>query len=303
MILVIGATGFLGRETVKRLLEQGEAVRVLARTPAKADDLKRAGAEVMQGDLIDAASLLRACQGVDQVFTSAHALLGKGKYTSEAVDDAGHRALIDAAKRAGVAHFVYTSGSGPSPTHPIDFFRTKYKIEEYLKASGLSYTILRPPAFMEWHAHIFNGKGILEKGKTTLLGKGTKPRNFMAVRDVAQFAVMALTSDKLKNQTLKLGGPQNFTNNQVSELYGKLAGITPKVSHMPLSVTRAMSVVLKPFQLGLSRVMYMNSLPDDAFSETFDPTKLLQEYPVQLTTLEEFIRERIAETQYQVARA
>jgi uncharacterized protein YbjT (DUF2867 family) len=299
MILVVGATGFLGRETVKRLLEQGEAVRVLARTPAKADDLKRAGAEVVQGDLIDAASLARACQGVDRVFAAAHSLLGKGKYSSEAVDDAGHRTLIDAAKRAGVAHFVYTSGSGASPNHPIDFSRTKYKIEEHLKASGLSYTILRPPAFMEWHAHIFNGKGILEKGKTMLLGKGTKPRNFMAVRDVAHFAVMALTSERLNNQTLELGGPENFTNNQVAELYGKLAGVTPKVSHMPPSVARAMSVVLKPFQPGLNRVMYVSSLPDDAFSETFDPTKLLEDYPMQLTTLKTFIRERIAEAQRQ----
>jgi nucleoside-diphosphate-sugar epimerase len=126
---------------------------------------------------------------------------------------------------------------------------------------------------------------LLEKGKTTLLGKGTKLRNFMAVRDVAQFAVIALTGDKLKNQTLELGGPQNFTNTQVAELYGRLA------------VARAMSVVLKPFQPGLSRVMYINSLPDDAFDKTFDPTKLLQDYhPVQLTTLEEFVRERIEET-------
>jgi nucleoside-diphosphate-sugar epimerase len=138
---------------------------------------------------------------------------------------------------------------------------------------------------------------LLEKGKTTLLGKGTKLRNFMAVRDVAQFAVIALTGDKLKNQTLELGGPQNFTNTQVAELYGRLAGVTPKISHVPPSVARAMSVVLKPFQPGLSRVMYINSLPDDAFDKTFDPTKLLQDYhPVQLTTLEEFVRERIEET-------
>jgi hypothetical protein len=64
---------------------------------------------------------------------------------------------------------------------------------------------------------------------------------------------------------------------------------------MPPPIARAMSIVLKPFQPGLSRIMYMNSLPDNAFSETFDPTKLLQDYPVQLTTLEEFIREQIAE--------
>lgn len=296
MILIVGASGFLGRETAKLLLSQGKQVRLLVRTPAKVDDLKQAGAEVIQGDLIDPPSLARACQGVDRVFAAAHSLVGKGKYESRAVDDAGHRALIDAAKAAGIAHFVYTSALGAVPDHPIDFWRTKYRIEEYLKASGLSYTILRPSAFMEWHAHIFNGKSILEKGKTTLLGKGTKLRNFIAVRDVAQFAVLALTDSKLKNRTLELGGPANVTNNQVAELYGKLAGITPKVSHLPPVMAKVLSIVLRPFQPGISRIMYMSSLPDDAFSERFDPAVLLTEFPMHLTTLEEFIRERVAET-------
>ena len=60
-----------------------------------------------------------------------------------------------------------------------------------------------------------------------------------------------------------------------------------------------LSVVLKPFQPGVSRIMYMNSLPNDAFSETFDPTALLAEFPMHLTTLEEFVRERVAEVKQQ----
>lgn len=182
-----------------------------------------------------------------------------------------------------------------APNHPIDFFRTKYRIEEYLKVSGLSYTILRPSAFMEWHAHIFNGKAILETGKTNLLGNGAKPRNFIAVRDVARFAVMAFTDPKLRNRTLELGGPDNATDNQVAELYGRRANIAPRISHMPPVLARLLSIVLKPFQPGVSRIMYISSLPDDAFSETFDPTALLAEFPMHLTTLEEFVRERVAE--------
>jgi NADH dehydrogenase len=301
MILIVGASGFLGREAAKMLLSQGQQVRLSVRTPAKVDDLKQLGAEVMQGDLIDPASLTRACQGVDRVFAAAHSMIGKGRYKSEAVDDTGHRALIDAAKAAGAAHFVYVSTLGAAPDHPVDFWRTKFHIEEYLKASGLSYTILRPSAFMEWHVHILNGKSILESGKTSLLGKGTKSRNFVAVRDVAQFAVLALTESKLQNRTLDVGGPGNFTNNQVAEMYGKLAGVTPKVSHMPPAMAKIMTIVLKPFEPGVSRIMYLNSLPDDAFSEKFDPAALLAEFPMRLTGLEEFIGERVAETKQRSA--
>jgi nucleoside-diphosphate-sugar epimerase len=149
---------------------------------------------------------------------------------------------------------------------------------------------------MEQNVHLYNGKSILESGKTSLLGNGTKPRNFIAVHDVAQFVVLALLDPKLKNRTIDIGGPQNATNNQVTELYGKLAGITPKVSHMPPFMARAISIALKPFHPGISRIMYLNSLRDDAFDETFDPAPLLAEFPMHLTTLEEFIRDRIAET-------
>jgi uncharacterized protein YbjT (DUF2867 family) len=185
-----------------------------------------------------------------------------------------------------------------SPDHPFDFARRKYAIEEYLKASGLSYTILRPSWYMEQNVHIFNGKSILENGKTRILGKGTKLRNFVAARDVAQFAVRALMDPTLKNRTIDIGGPQNVTNNQVAELYGKIAGVMPKISYMPPFMAKAMSVILKPFQPGISRIMYLGSLPDDAFSETFDPSILLAEFPIHLTSLEEFIHDRIAETKH-----
>jgi NADH dehydrogenase len=263
------------------------------------DDLKQLGAEVCQGDLIDPSSLKRAYLGVDRVFAAAHSLMDKGRNKSEAVDDAGHRALIDAAKAANSAHFVYMSILDASPDHPVDFWRTKYYIEEYLKASGLSYTILRPSAFMEWHVHIFNGKTILESGKTSLLGNGTKLRNFVAVRDVAQFAILALTRPELQNRTLEIGGPGNFTNNQVAEMYGKLAGITPKVSHMPRcwESNEHHACLSSPECF----IMYINSLPDDAFNEMFDQVALLAVFPIDLTTLEEFIRERVAETKHQSA--
>ena len=65
-----------------------------------------------------------------------------------------------------------------------------------MRASGLDAVILRPTAFMEHHAHNFNGKGLLDKGKAQLIGPGTKPRNFVCAADVAAFAVRALLEDR-----------------------------------------------------------------------------------------------------------
>jgi len=293
MILIVGVTGVLGRETARQLLTTGHKIRGLTRNPDRAADMKELGAEIVQGDLIDRASLEKACKGVDAVFACAHQLMGTGKYKSEAVDGEGHRALIDAAKAAGVKHFVYTSAQHASPDHPTDFFRTKAKIEDYLKASGLSYTILRPPAFMEWHVHNLLGAAILTTGKTTIFGSGNNPTNFMAGRDVAHIAVIALTDPRLQNRVIEMGGPDNVTKNQIAEIYGRFSGKTPKVTHVSTGMMKIMAPIMRPFQPVISRLMSF-SIWIDTTNQTFDSTAMLQEFAITLTRVEDFIREQVA---------
>lgn len=292
MILIVGVTGVLGRETARQLLAAGYQVRGLTRNPDNAADLKKLGAEIVQGDLIDKSSLERACQGMDVVLASAHQLMGTGKYASEAVDDKGHRALIDAAKAAGVKHFVYASAQNASPNHPTDFFRTKAKLEAYLKVSGLSYTILRPPAFMEWHVHNLLGASILTTGKNTIYGAGNNPANYIAAKDVAHITVIALTDPRMKGSTVEMGGPDNVTKNQIADMYGRLSNKTAKVSHVPVGMMKVMSPIMRPVQPVLSRLMTF-SVWTDTTDQTFDPTSMLQEFPMTLTHVEDFIREQV----------
>jgi uncharacterized protein YbjT (DUF2867 family) len=280
---------------VRRLREQGHAVRALTRTPARAGELAALGAEVVAGDLVDRASLVRACAGVDRVLAAAHGLLGRGRYRSERVDADGHRALIDAARSSGVQRFVYTSALGASADHPVDFFRTKHDTEAYLRASGLPHVVLRPTAFMEHHVHDFNGKVLLEKGRAQLIGGGTKPRNFVAGDDVAQFAVLALTAEPPPMTVIEIGGPGNHSNNEVAALYARLAGRELRVSHLPAPVALALSRVVAPLHPGVARLMRLLGLPDGAFNETFDSAPLQRAFPaIHLTTLESFVRARIA---------
>ncbi len=271
-VLVVGSTGVLGRQVTHQLLEAGHRVRAMTRDPQKAEDLKQLGAEVVQGDLIDAASLQRACQGVDAVLAAAHQLTGTGKYTSEAVDDVGYRALIDAANSAGVKHFVYVSAQRASARHPTDFYRTKAKIEDYLKSSGLSYTILRPAAFMEWHVHNLLGAPILQ--------------------DAARYAVLALTDPRLKNRSLDIGGPENISKNDVVRLYEKHAGRKASVKHIPVGMMKVMGPLLRPIQPVLSRLMSF-SVWTDTTDQRFDPRAVQEEFPIALTRVDDFVREKV----------
>ena len=178
---------------------------------------------------------------------------------------------------------VYTSGLGAAPDHPIDFFRTKYAIEQYLKASDWHYVHIEAISVHGMARTHLQWKTMLEKGRTTLLGSGTKLRNFIAASDVSHFAVLALTAPTVVQRILEIGGPGNFTNNDVAQLYAKTARIEPRVRHVHRRVASTLALLSRPFQPGLSRVMRLASLPDDAFSESFDPTNLLRDYPTRLT--------------------
>jgi len=295
-ILVVGATGVLGRSVVRRLLAAGVAVRALARTPKHAAGLANQGAEVVEGDLVDAGSLERACAGTDRVLAAAHSLLGRGRYRSDRVDGAGHRALIDAARAAGVERFVYTSAANASHDHPVDFFRTKAAIEDYLRTSGIAHVILRPTAFMEHHVHEFNGKSVLATGRARLIGTGEKKRNFVAADDVAQYAVVALTAEPMLSQPIEIGGPANLTNREIAELYARTAGVPLRISRMPAPVARSLALLASPLHDGVARLLKLLALPDDAFPETFDDAELRARYPgIASTTVEDFVRARVAE--------
>lgn len=296
LVLVVGASGALGRPTIQALLNRGIAVRGLCRHPEAAADLAAGGAEIVAGDLTDRASIEHALAGVTRVLAAAHGLLGRGRWRSEAVDDAGHRTLIDAARAAGVERFVYTSAMLAAPQQPIDFARTKHAIEQALVASGMACVILRPTAFMEHHVHAFNGLNVLTKGQAKLVGPGTKKRNFVAAGDVAHLAVRALLDEPLLFTRLDIGGPDHATNLEVAALYARLAGQPHRVSHLPRGVARLMSVLARPVHPGMARLMRLLSLPDDAFDESFDGApELERRFGLRLTRLEEFVAARVRE--------
>ena len=292
-ILVVGATGALGRPVVQLLRASGLAVRALNRHPEHAVDLAKLGAEVVAGDLADPSSM-RACAGVARVLACAHGLLGRGKQRMEAIDDAGHRALIAAARAAGVQRFVYISAYGARPDNPVDFFRTKHAVEQVLLVSGLDAVILRPTAFMEHHVHAFNGKGVLDKGKAKLIGPGTKPRNFVCAQDVAQLAVRALLEDPPPFRSLAIGGPGHYSNLEVAALYARVAGIPLRVSHLPAGAASMLGRIIEPLHPGVARILRLSSLPDEVLPEHFEaPIDYERDFGVRMTPLEEFVRQQV----------
>ena len=292
MILVVGATGTLGRKIAKTLLASREDVRVMSRSLARTDELKSLGARPVRANLNDPESLEFAVRGAKTVIASAHGLLGRGHESSDAIDDAGHRALIDASKEAGVDHFIYTSVVNASSDLPIDFWRTKARIERYLQDSGLSYTIVRPTSFMDTHAYQLLGKNVIEGKRVVLPGKGNNPRNFVAAEDVAKVIVGAIRIPALRGETIDVGGPENLTNREVVQIFERLSGRKAKITYLALGVLRAMSGVAGRAHPGVGRIMRMMII-NEMRDQRFDPTMLRTKIPITLTSLESWARNRI----------
>jgi len=288
MVLVVGASGRLGSRVARMLLAQGVTVRAMARQVSSVRELAALGAETIAADLRDRTSLGRACANVETVVAAAHAFTGSGTNTPRTVDDSGNRHLIDASRNAGVTHFVFTSAYGAAPNHPIDFFRIKFHTEEYLRVSGLSYTILRPTAFMEFWATLV-GKPIFERGQATIFGRGTNPINFVSVDDVARFAVMALDDVAARNQVIDIGGPENLSLVHVAEIFERITGRSAKRRHVPLPLMRAMAVLLRPLNPALSRQIAAG-VQMDTRDQTMDMTETLKRFPMPLTRLDDVVR-------------
>jgi uncharacterized protein YbjT (DUF2867 family) len=146
IILVTGATGNQGGAVARHLLQRGNfKVRAFVRDPNKptAQALQQAGAELVVGDFSDRASLDRALQDVYGVF-SLQTFLKEGGLEAEIRDG---KAVADAAKVAGVQHFVYSSVGSAERNTGIPHFDSKFQVEQYIRLLGLPYTILRPVFF------------------------------------------------------------------------------------------------------------------------------------------------------------
>ena len=226
MILVVGATGLLGGFICHRLRQLGHPVRGLVRPTADANKLaalQQSGTELAFGDLKDAASLAAACQGVAAVITTASSTLSRQPGDSiETVDRRSYLSLIEAAKTAGVSRFVYTSIAA-SFRYESPLTRAKSEVEARLVESGLGYTVLAANFFMEVWLSPALGFDYLN-ARARIYGNGDKPIGWVSFKDVAEFAVRSLETERARNRKLLVGGPELLSPRDVVRIFEEVSG-------------------------------------------------------------------------------
>jgi uncharacterized protein YbjT (DUF2867 family) len=236
-ILVVGATGSLGSRAVRELVRRGRSVRALVREGTDASGLIERGVEVVRGDLVEPESLDRALAGVGALVTTAAGYTRRRKGDSLAsVDDRGNRNLVDAAARAGVGRFVFTSILTCDQAREVPHFWQKKLIEDYLEASGVPFVALRPGAFVG--GQDFWSKG-LRKGRLIALGSNNVRWSYIHIDDVARYLARALEAPGAVGRRIDIGMDRPVSQQDVAELFTTILGRDVRLRTPPWRLIRA----------------------------------------------------------------
>ncbi len=244
-ILVVGATGTLGRQVVRRALDEGHQVRCLVRSPKRAAFLREWGAEIVKADLCKPESLPYALEGIDAVVDAATA---RPTDPIRPVDWDGKVALIKAAAAAGVDRFIFFSILGADQYPQVPLMDIKNCTEKFLAESGMKYTVLHLSGFLQGLVSQY-AIPVLERQTVWVTGEAS-PIAYINTQDVAKFAVRALSVPATENRSFPVVGTRPWGGYEVIRLCERLSGQDAKIARMSSETVRLMRRFVSFFKWG-----------------------------------------------------
>lgn len=270
-VLVTGATGQQGGTVARKLLADGYRVRAMTRKPdsERAKELVKLGAEAIQGDLDDAASLERAVQGV----WGAFAVQNTWEAGVEKEEVQGKR-LAEIAKAAGVQHFVYSSVGSAHRHTGIPHFDNKSRVEETVRGLGFpSYTIIRPVFFMENLLSPWFKPGI-DQGKLMIGIAPTTVLQMIAVDDIGKYGLLAFGKHaELNGREIDIAGDEK-TMPETARIFSTAARKKITFERVPLEEARKFSEDFAMMLEWFDRVGYNADIQANAKEFGIRPTRL-----------------------------
>ena len=236
LVLVTGATGFVGRRVVRELQAHHHDVRCLVHTPGRERLFPDRSVEVHYGSIFDRAALTEAFYHVDAVIH----LVGIIRETRSASFDQVHRQglvnVITVASEVNIKHLLHVSALGATNNPEYAYLSSKWRGEQELIGSGLPYTIFRPSVmFGEGDEFVNSLAGMLKSAPVMpIIGSGRNRFQPIAVDDVATCLALAVGREDLKGRTIELGGPDQLSYNEMVSVVARTLGSRRLRIHVPV---------------------------------------------------------------------
>lgn len=236
LVLVTGATGFLGRRVVQRLLEHHYDVRCLVHTPGGERVFDDRSLDMYYGSVTDPEALSEALQGVDAVIHLVAIIRQRRRATFDAINRQGVANVAAAAKQNSVKHFIHVSANGATNDPRYGYHFSKWRGEQEVVHSGLPYTVFRPALMYGPGDEFLNTLAGLTRISpiVPVVGAGRNRFQPIDVDDVARCLVLAVDRQDLKDKILEIGGPEQLSYNEILAAVARALGKRRWRLHLPV---------------------------------------------------------------------
>ncbi|WP_107671232.1 SDR family oxidoreductase [Cyanothece sp. BG0011] len=244
-LLIVGATGTLGRQIARRAIDEGHEIRCLVRNARKAAFLKEWGAELRVGDICKPETLPPSLEGMDAVIDAA-AARPTDNLSMKEIDWDGKVNLIQAVEKAGIDRYIFFSILNAEKYPDVPLMKIKYCTEKFLEESTLNYTILRPCGFMQGLVGQY-AVPLLDNQAVWISGEST-PIAYMDTQDVAKLTIRTLEVPETQKQTYPMVGSKAWTPEEIIALCERLSDKRVKIARVPLGLLRFLRRFTRFFQ-------------------------------------------------------
>jgi uncharacterized protein YbjT (DUF2867 family) len=251
MILVTGASGYVGNNLVRRLVQLGKPVRAMVGHIEKAKlrlkDIE-SKVEFIQADVTKPETLAAAMQGIDTVVHLVAVAIEKWDRTYEKINTEGTINVVDAAKAAGIKRFINMCQNGASPTIPYRFLRSKGIAQDYVAKSGLDWTAVRPAVIWGPQDEFANVQARLIKLTPIvfpIVGDGKAKFQPVYVGDVVEAIVRSVDDASTIGKEYELGGPEVLTYEEIVKRVLKALGTSRLLIRIPVPVLRPVVAIMQ----------------------------------------------------------